>query len=137
MSVNRLVTSRIKKFLLIQEINRIINEQKILLNNENDNLKHQCYLWGNGGWSGLSAYFQSCLQHAKNAFGYIIECRSVLSTILMRVVEKPKGVKLVFLGNSIKWKKRTNWYHKLLYLSGGFFLFKPTTGIRIPFNNPT
>jgi len=125
MSINRLITTRIKKYLFIQEVNRIINDPQILLNNSNDILQRLVYLWGNEGWSGLSAYLQSCLQHSYKTDGYILECGSGLSTILMGIVAKQKGVKLVSLENSKKWMKRTGWYLKHFNISNASIMYSP------------
>lgn len=125
MSINRLFTSRIKKFLFIQEINRIINDPQNLLNNNNDILQRLVYLWGNEGWSGLSAYLMACLQHANNSSGYILECGSGLSTILMGIIVKSKGVHILSLENSKKWEKRTNWYLKHFNLNNASILYSP------------
>lgn len=125
MSINRLITSRIKKFLFIQEINNIINDTQILLNNKNDILQRLVYLWGNEGWSGLSAYLMACLQHADKSSGYILECGSGLSTILMGIIAKSKGNHIISLENSGKWKRRTNWYLKHFNLNNASILYSP------------
>jgi hypothetical protein len=125
MLFNRLITSRIKKFLFIQEINRIINDPQILLNNQNDILQRLVYLWGNEGWSGLSAYLLACLNHTDKANGYVLECGSGLSTILMGIIAKSKEVKIVSLENSKKWRNRTNWYLKHFNLNNVSILYTP------------
>jgi hypothetical protein len=125
MSINRLITSRIKKFLFIQEINRIINDTQILLNDKDNILQRLVYLWGNEGWSGLSAYLMACLQHADKSSGYILECGSGLSTILMGIIAKSKGIHIISLENSGKWEKRTSWYLKHFNLNNASILFSP------------
>jgi hypothetical protein len=125
MSINRLITSRIKKFLFIQEINRVINDPQILLNNKNDILQRLVYLWGNEGWSGLSSYLIACLNHTYTSGGYILECGSGLSTILMGIVAKSNGVHIISLENSQKWRKRTNWYLEHFNLNNITILYSP------------
>jgi hypothetical protein len=125
MVFNRLITSRIKKFLFIQEINRIINDPQILLNNQNDILQRLVYLWGNEGWSGLSAYLMACLNYTDKANGLVLECGSGLSTILMGIIAKSKEVKIVSLENSKKWRNRTNWYLKHFNLNNVSILYTP------------
>lgn len=125
MLFNRLITSRVKKFLFIQEIKRIINDPQILLNNQNDILQRLVYLWGNEGWSGLSAYLLVCLHHTDKANGYVLECGSGLSTILMGIIAKSKEVKIISLENSEKWRNRTNWYLKHFNLNNVSILYTP------------
>lgn len=125
MSINRLITSRIKKFLFIQEIGRIVNDPQVLINNKNDILQRLVYLWGNEGWSGLSEYLMACLQHTDKSGGYVLECGSGLSTILMGIIGKPKGVKIISLENSAKWRKRTGWYLHHFNLNNVSILYSP------------
>lgn len=125
MSINRLITSRIKKFLFIQEISRIINDPQILLNNQNDILQRLVYLWGNEGWSGLSEYLMACLRHTDKSGGIILECGSGLSSILMGIIAKSKGIHIISLENSGKWKKRTAWYLKHFGLNNVSVLYSP------------
>ena len=125
MLMNRLITSRIKKFLFIQEINRIINDPQILLENQNDILQRLVYLWGNEGWSGLTSYLLACLNHTEKANGYVLECGSGLSTILMGIVAKSKSVKITSLENSKKWRDRTNWYLRHFSLKNVTILYAP------------
>jgi hypothetical protein len=125
MLLNRLITSRIKKVLFIQEINQIINDPQILLNNQNDILQRLVYLWGNEGWSGLSSYLLACLHHTDKTNGNVLECGSGLSTILMGIIAKSKEVKIVSLENSKKWRNRTNWYLKHFNLSNVSILYTP------------
>ena len=123
--MNRLITTRIKKFLFIQEITRIINDPQILIHNENDILQRLVYLWGNEGWSGLSSYLSACLNHTEKADGYILECGSGLSTILMGIIAKSKQIKIISLENSKKWKDRTSWYLKRFNLNNVTILYTP------------
>jgi hypothetical protein len=125
MSINRLITSRIKKILFIQEIKSIINDPQILLENKNDILQRLVYLWGNEGWSGLSEYLKACLQHADKSGGNILECGSGLSTILMAVIARSKGFKIVSLEHSGKWRKRTSWYLRHFNLNNATILYSP------------
>lgn len=125
MSINRIITSRIKKYLFIQEIKRIIVNPQILLNNENDILNRLVYLWGNEGWSGLSSYLLECLKQTDNARGYVLECGSGLSTILMSIVAKSNGVHILSLENSAKWRKRTNWYLNHFRLNNASIAYSP------------
>lgn len=125
MLFNRLITSRIKKFLFIQEINRVISDPQILLNNQNDILQRLVYLWGNEGWSGLSSYLLACLHYTDKANGCVLECGSGLSTILMGIIAKSKQVKIVSLENSEKWRNRTKWYLKHFDLNNVSIRYTP------------
>lgn len=125
MSISTVINKRLKKYLFIQEVNRIKDNPQALIENQNDILQRLVYLWGNEGWSGLSDYLKACLEYTKNSKGCVIECGSGLSTILMGIIAKSNNIKVISLENSGKWRKRTNWYLKKFNLDNSSILYSP------------
>lgn len=64
------------------------------------------YGWGNDGWSALDEYLAGCVAHASTTSGPILECGSGLSTILVGVMAKRRGLRHWALEHAPEWAKR-------------------------------
>ncbi len=62
--------------------------------------------WGNEAWSADSEYLISCLEHARQAPGPILECGSGLSTLLIGAVVQKTGNLLCSLEHQKIWGNR-------------------------------
>ncbi len=62
--------------------------------------------WGNTGWSGQHEYLAACLAHALTTRGPILECGSGLSTILVGVIARRRGLSHWALEHAPAWETR-------------------------------
>lgn len=68
------------------------------------------YGWGNKSWSALDDYLATCIDHALNANGPILECGSGLSTILVGYIAKQRRIEYWALEHSTIWAMKTQSY---------------------------
>jgi ubiquinone/menaquinone biosynthesis C-methylase UbiE len=72
----------------------------------NPTLDDLIYGWGNASWSALDEYLAACIQHALTTNGPILECGSGLSTLLVGVIAKTRGVRLWTLEHTPAWASK-------------------------------
>jgi len=68
------------------------------------------YGWGNISWGAKDEYLASCIEHALNSNGPILECGSGLSTILVGAIAKRRGLYHWTLEHKQTWATRVKGY---------------------------
>jgi predicted O-methyltransferase YrrM len=68
------------------------------------------YGWGNEAWSAQDEYLASCISHALEANGSILECGSGLSTILLAAIAKMQGQGHWILEHKPAWSAKVQRY---------------------------
>ncbi len=68
------------------------------------------YGWGNEAWSAQDEYLASCINHALESKGPILECGSGLSTILLAAVAKRQGQGHWILEHKPEWSAKVQRY---------------------------
>ena len=66
-------------------------------------LKRLIYGWGNQGFSAQTDYLESCVEYAYKTNGSILECGSGLSTIIVGVIAKKRGIQLTSFEHYKEW----------------------------------
>src|SRR5882672_8838489 len=64
------------------------------------------YGWGNEGWSAQHEYLAACVERALGTNGAILECGSGLSTVLLAIVARERGLLLWSLEHVPVWAER-------------------------------
>lgn len=64
------------------------------------------YGWGNSSWGAAPEYLVSCMQHALVSNGPILECGSGLSTILIGIIARKRGITHWALEHMPVWGER-------------------------------
>lgn len=68
------------------------------------------YGWGNEDWSALDEYLRECVRHSMASDGPILECGSGLSTIVVGILAKRRGLTHWVLENDPVWASRVRGY---------------------------
>lgn len=69
-------------------------------------LSRLIYGWGNESWSADDDYVVACIEHASVSIGPILECGSGLSTILVGLVAKRRGLDHWVLEHTPEWASK-------------------------------
>lgn len=69
-------------------------------------IKKLVYGWGNQGFSAQIDYIDTCISNTLNTNGLIFECGSNLSTILIGIIAKKQGRKMVSFEHIDFWANR-------------------------------
>lgn len=85
------------------------------------------YGWGNESWSALDEYLATCIEHALNANGPILECGSGLSTILVGSIAQQRGIDHWALEHSAEWAAKTQSHLDEFKIHSVSLCFKPLT----------
>jgi Methyltransferase domain len=73
-------------------------------------LTNLIYGWGNEAWSAMDEYLASCIAHALESNGPILECGSGLSTILLGAIAKKQGQRHYVLEHKPAWAMKVQNY---------------------------
>ena len=86
-----------QKYLKVIESNQYPNNKLI---------KNLIYSWGNSGWSAQQDYIESLIYYANYANKLIFECGSGLSTLIVGVIAKKNGTKMISIEHNPKWARK-------------------------------
>lgn len=83
------------------------------------------YGWGNESWSAQNEFLAGCLEQALNTRGPILECGSGLSTILIGIIAKKRGIAHWALEDSEDWATRLKKYLSAYEIDSVVLCVKP------------
>lgn len=66
-------------------------------------LDKMIYGWGNQGWSAKSTYLRTCIDYAWKTEDAIFECGSGLTTVILGIIAKERGLVMVSLEHNRNW----------------------------------
>jgi hypothetical protein len=66
-------------------------------------LDRMIYGWGNQGWSAKTTYLRTCIDYAWKTEDAILECGSGLTTIILGVIAKERGLVMISLEHNRNW----------------------------------
>ena len=69
-------------------------------------LRNLIYGWGNEAWSALDEFLSACIRHAQITDGPILECGSGLTTLLVGIIARERGLDHIALEHDTDWAER-------------------------------
>ncbi|MBK8502222.1 MAG: class I SAM-dependent methyltransferase [Saprospiraceae bacterium] len=93
----RIVFSKTLRHILKDPVNTLADDRI---------LDRIIYGWGNQGWSAKNTYLRTCIDYAWKTQDAILECGSGLTTIILGIVAKKRGIKMISLEHNAVWHKK-------------------------------
>lgn len=101
--VKRVARSIHRKVVFRSALRKFLNSPEADLLGDSSIFAELIYGWGNESWSAQHEYLAECIRHAAKADGPILECGSGLSTLLIGIIAKRRGLRHIALEHSADW----------------------------------
>lgn len=98
----------------------IVDFESSILNNmeiSSNLIQKLIYGWGNQGWSAHTGFLESCIKVSLTSERAILECGSGLTTVIVGIIAKKKGLTVISLEHNRKWADNVNNYLTKLNLT--------------------
>jgi predicted O-methyltransferase YrrM len=96
-----------QRFVFSRALNTFVKSPTAAIRPGSTVLSDLVYGWGNP-WSAKEEYLVACLNAAMLCKGQILECGSGLSTLLLGIIAKQKGFRVIALEHNEAWAAKVN-----------------------------